>query len=126
MKKDAEAHAEEDQKARELVETRNKAEQVVHGIRKQLEEHGAKVSSEARGRVESAINDVETMIKGDDAQAIDRSLGQLQTAAAELGKVIYEQAAADGAGGDADAGGDAGGKGGKDEDVIDAEYEVKE
>ena len=126
MKKDAEAHAEEDQKARELVETRNKAEQVVHGIRKQLEEHGAKVSSEARGRVESAINDVETMIKGDDAQAIDRSLEQLQTAAAELGKVIYEQAAADGAGGDADAGGDAGGKGGKDEDVIDAEYEVKE
>src|SRR5690606_6060539 len=74
MKQDAEAHAAEDRKRRELVDTRNQAENVVYQLRKQLEEYGDKVSSEVRGRIESAISNVEDKVKGDDADAIKRAL----------------------------------------------------
>jgi molecular chaperone DnaK len=124
MKKDAEAHADEDRKQRELVDARNSAENVVYQIRKQLEEHGDKVSSEVRGKIESAINDVESKIKGDDTESIKRSQAELEKAAQELGKAVYEQTTSQQGGA---AGGSKGGESSsKDEDVIDAEYEVKE
>jgi len=128
MKKDAEEHESDDKKQRDLVDARNQADSAVYQIRKQLEEHGDKVAPEARGQIESAINDVETKVKEDDPEAINRSLEALNMAATELGKVVYEQEtqgaeAAAGAGGDGD--GDAGSSN-KDDDVIDAEYEVKE
>ena len=129
MKKEAEEHAEEDLKNRDLVDTRNMAENTVFAIRKQLEEHGDKVSSDIRGKIESAINEVESKIKGDDAEAIKRSLEELNTAAQELGKAVYEQANAQGQPASA---GQAEEPGGDDppqkdgDDVIDAEYEVKE
>ncbi|MEX0777863.1 MAG: molecular chaperone DnaK [Phycisphaeraceae bacterium] len=131
MKKDAEAHAGEDKKRRELVDLRNQAEATVFQVRKQLEEHGDKVSSELRGKIESAISDVESRIKEDDAEAIKRSVETLNKAAMDMGKAIYEKTAAAGAAGAAGAqpGGEsaAGGAGAKkDDDVIDAEYEVKE
>ena len=143
MKQDAESHEADDKKARELVDARNQAENTVYQIRKQLEEHGDKVSTEIRGKIESAINDVEEKIKGDDAEAIKRSLEALDTESMELGKAIYENAGAEqaagaaGAAGGAAAGASAGGDAGpedqsdgdtssKDDDVIDAEYEVKE
>ena len=132
MKADAEAHAAEDAKQRELVDTRNQAEQMVFQTRKQLEEHGDKVSPEVRGQIESAANDVEERIKGDNVDAIKAALTALSQAAMELGKVIYEQTTQQQA--DADAQpqsetGDeqpAGATAGQAEDVIDAEYEVKE
>jgi molecular chaperone DnaK len=125
MRTDAEAHAEDDKKQRELVDMRNQAEQIVYQTRKQLEEHGEKVSPEIRGNIESAVNDVEQKIKGDDAEAMKRSLDALNTVTMELGKAIYEQqASTDGApSSDAASGGD---ESKSDEDVIDAEYEVKE
>ena len=133
MKRDADAHEEEDKKQRKLVDARNQAEQVVYQVRKQLEEHGEKVSVEIRGKIESAINDVETKIKGDDAEAIERSLAELNQVTMELGKVIYEETAKEQAT-QGEAGDDGGTENGdadakkakKDEDVIDAEYEVKE
>ncbi|MEM6503990.1 MAG: molecular chaperone DnaK [Planctomycetota bacterium] len=127
MKQDAEAHAEEDKKARELVDLKNQADQIVFQTRKQLEEHGEKVGPEIRGRIESSLSNVEEKIKGDDAAAIQAALTALQTDTQELGKAIYEASAAEGAqpGGEgADAGAGSGGDTG-DDDVIDAEYEVK-
>lgn len=130
MQKDAEAHAEEDKKMRELVDTRNQAENTAHQTRKQLDEHGDKIQPETRGKIESAINAVEETIKGDDVEAIKRTLNDLEEAAQQLGAEIYEKmgaeagaegAAAAAAGGPDDAGSDT-----ADEDVIDAEYEVKE
>ncbi|MBI1337890.1 MAG: molecular chaperone DnaK [Phycisphaera sp.] len=130
MQRDAEAHAAEDKQKRELIDTRNQAENVVFQVRKQLEEHGDKVSAEIRGQIESAINDVEAKVKGDDTEAIKRSLDALNKAAMELGKAIYEKTgtppgsdAGDtvGAGKKSDGGSNKGG-----DDVIDAEYEVKE
>lgn len=128
MKADAEAHADEDKKMRELVDTRNQGDQMVYQIRKQLEEHGEKVPSDVRGKIESAISDVEERVKGDDVEAMKASLKTLEEAAMELGKAIYDQTdgAAEGTpGDDQQTAGSPSGSGGND-DVIDADYEVKE
>ena len=127
MKRDAEAHAADDKKRRELIDARNNAENTVYQIRKQLEEHGDKVAPDVRGRIESAISNVEDKVKGDDATAIQRSVDELMKAAQDLGKAMYEGAGATaGAGAGAAGAGAAAGAGKKDDDVVDAEYEVKE
>ena len=130
MQADAEAHASEDKAKRELIDLRNQAENTAYQLRKQLEEHGEKVPAEVRGKIESALSSVEEKVKGDDAAAIRSALDELNKEAQELGKAVYEAAAkeAGGAAGGAEAsGGDASeGKPGQgDDDVIDAEYEVK-
>ncbi len=126
MKRDAEMHAEEDKKRRELVETKNRGDQMVHQIRQQLEEHGEKVSSDIRGNIESAISNLEEKLKTDDKDAIEAASKQLETVAMELGKAIYEAQGA--AGGDAGAASQAEPKDAaeNDDDVIDAEFKVKD
>ena len=126
MKKDAEAHAAEDIKKKELIESRNRAEQLAYEIEKQLKEHGDKIPADERGKVESAISRLREVAKGDDADAIKKATETLMEASQTIGKIMYEQvakqqAAAGGAAGAASA--EAGAK--KDDDVIDAEYEVK-
>jgi molecular chaperone DnaK len=125
MKGAAEAHAGEDKARRELVDLRNQAEHLVYATRKSLEEHGDKISSEARGNIESAISNLEDKLKGEDKAAIEAALKQLNDSAIELGKAVYEAASAnvDGAQTPDATPGDSGGGG---DDVIDAEYEVKD
>ncbi len=123
MKRDAEAHASEDKARRELVDLKNKADAVLIQTRKSLEEHGAKVSAEIRGKVESSMTNLEGKIKGDDKAAIEAALNDLEKSSMELGKIMYEEAAKK-----AQPGSEAEPKaagGGKD-DVIDAEFKVKE
>jgi molecular chaperone DnaK len=127
MKREAEAHATEDKAQRELVDLRNQAEHIIYATKKSLEEHGDKVSPEARGNIEAAITNLEDKVKGDDKPAIEAALKQLNDSSIELGKAVYEAAAAQapppGAGpGDAPPEGDSK----PDDDVIDAEYEVKD
>ncbi len=126
MKTEAEAHADEDRKTREKVDTRNQADHMVFQVRKQLEEYGSKVTPEVRGKIESALSNLEARIKEDDVDAIRKAMEELNHVTQELGKAMYE-AVKDEQPAGAAAGGEAkpGGKGGKD-DVIDAEYEVKE
>ena len=131
MKVDAEAHADDDRKRRELVDARNTADNAVYQTRKQLEEHGEKVSPEIRGNIEAAVSNLEEKLKADDALAITAALEELNKQAQELGKAVYEAAAADagqgsGAAGSAEGSDAASGAGQGDDDVIDAEYEVKE
>ena len=126
MKREAESHAAEDKARRELVEIKNRAEQIVHSTRRSLEEHGAKVSPEVRSNIESALSNVEGKVKGDDKTALERALKELETASMELGKVIYQQEAAKQAGSTgASPSSDAPRNTGKD-DVVDAEFEVKD
>jgi molecular chaperone DnaK len=131
MKKDAELHAAEDKKRRELVDLKNRADGFIIQTRKAMEEHGAKVSNEARGKIESAITQLESTLKNDDRSAIERAMKELETASHELGKAVYEATSAQTAGANTGAsstggtGGNAGPTGGKD-DVIDAEFEVKD
>ena len=125
MKKDAEEHAEADKARRELVDLKNGAEQQIHQTKKSLEELGEKISNEDRGKIESALSNLEEKLKGDEKEPIEAALSELQTAAQELGKAAYEAAAAN-AGGDeqaepATASANSGG-----DDVIDAEFEVKD
>ena len=127
MKSEAEAHASEDSAKRELVEARNQAEQLVYATKKSLEEHGDKVSAETRSTIESAVSNLEDKIKGDDKPALDAAMKQLSDASLELGKAVYEATAAEG--GQPEAGGEdpeAGATSGGDDDVIDAEFEVKD
>ena len=121
MKRDAEAHAAEDKARRELVDLKNRADAFVIQTRKALEEHGGKVSAETRGAVESSLSNLEAKIKGDDKVAIEAAMKELEKASMELGKVIYEQAAKE----QPQAEPKPSGGGGKD-DVIDAEFKVKE
>ncbi len=125
MRREAEAHAAEDKARRELVDLRNRAEQVIYTTRKSLEEHGGKVSAEVRSNIESALSNLEDKVKGDEKRAIEAALKQLEDASIELGKAVYQATAQQQAGATGEAAGDAQ-AGAKSEDVIDAEYEVKD
>jgi molecular chaperone DnaK len=120
MKREAEANAEADKKRRELVDLRNQAEQIVFGTKKAMTDLGDKVPAATRSAVESAISAVEDRVKGEDPAAIQKALDALNQAAQELGKISYEAAKSEGG-----TAGAADGAKPKD-DVIDAEYEVKD
>ena len=125
MRREAEENAGADKKRRELVDVRNQAEQAIYATKKALEEHGSKISPEGRGTVESAISNLESKVKEDDRAAIEAALKGLNDASMELGKAAYEAtktAKAEGATATDSPGGSTKGK----DDVIDAEYEVKD
>jgi molecular chaperone DnaK len=128
MKRDAEANADADKGRRELIDAKNKGDSILYQTRKALEEHGGKVSSEIRGNIESSLNALEGALKGDDKKVIEHAISEVEKASMELGKVMYEQAKSQGgaAAGDAEAKPSGNAGSGKDDDVIDAEYEVKD
>jgi molecular chaperone DnaK len=126
MVADAEAHAAEDKKFRELVESRNRADAMVHATEKSLSELGDKVSGGDRAAAESALSDLKSAIKGDDKEQIDRKAEQL--AKASQGLMAAAQQAAGASAGSPDggsAGAESGGyaNAGKNDDVVDAEFE---
>ncbi len=120
MVKDAEAHAEEDKKQRELVEARNQADTMIHATEKSLREYGEKVSGADRAQLESLISELRDAIKGDNKDVITRKSEALMEAS---GKLMQTMANAQG-GAEAGAAGaqQAGGKPG-DDDIVDAEFE---
>jgi len=132
MTKEAESHAEEDKRKREVVDLKNQADQLIYSTEKMLREHGEKVSGETRGKIESAVNNLKEAVKGDSADAIRKAIENLGTTSQELGKVLYEEAAkkqtASGPAGGAESAppgeGEVKRKGG--DDVIDAEFEAKD
>jgi molecular chaperone DnaK len=142
MKREAESHAGEDKKRRETIELKNQGDNLVFQTERQLKEHGDKVPGDVRGQIESALNNLKDALKSDDGGRIKPAIETLQQTVYKMGESIYGTAGAagapGGAGGPGGGGGPgsdratAGGAGGpgdgkkKDEDVIDAEYEVKE
>jgi molecular chaperone DnaK len=123
MVRDAEAHAEEDKKFRELAETRNRADALVHAAEKSLKDLGEKVSSEDRARVESAAADLKAVLRGDDKDIIEKKAEALAEAAAKVAQQAYASQAAPEAGAAGAGGGQAGGAGGSKDEVLDAEFE---
>lgn len=119
MVRDAEANAEADRKFEELVQTRNQADQLVHGTRKQIEEAGDKLAANDKEAIEKALSELEIASKGEDKAAIEAKLQALVEASKPLLEIAQQQAQA-GAGNTADAT-DASAK--KDDDVVDAEFE---
>jgi len=130
MRADAESHAEEDKKRRELVDLKNRGDQLAYTAEKTLKDMGDKVSAEDRGSIESAISSLREALKGDDADAIKRTTEALEQASHKIAEQMYKQTAETqaAAGGQVPPEGEAkpGGKDDKGDDVIDAEYEVKE
>ena len=98
MVTDAESHAEEDRKFRELVDTRNQADGLIHAAEKTLEEAGEKASSEERMAIENAVSDLKTALAGDDKETIDAKTAALGEASGSLAQKLYAEQAADGAG----------------------------
>ncbi|MCY4405658.1 MAG: molecular chaperone DnaK, partial [Rhodospirillaceae bacterium] len=130
MVRDAESHAEEDQKRRELVETRNHAEALIHSTEKTLAEHGDKIDPAGKDAIEAEIAELRDALGGEDADAIKAKMEQLGQNAMKLGEAMY----AAGQGADAGAqpmdeppagpGPDTGpGPGGERDTVVDADFE---
>ncbi len=128
MVRDAEAHAAEDKRFRELVETRNKADAMIHAVERSLKDLGDKVESSERAAVESAISELRTALKGDDQAVVEKKAEALAQASAGIAQKAYAAqpgeagAAAAGAAG-AEAGAAGGGATGGKENVVDAEFE---
>src|SRR5262249_25498314 len=103
MVKDAELNAEEDKKVKELAESRNQADALVHSTRKSLTEYGDKLEAGEKEKIEAAITDLEASIKSGDKADIDAKVAALSTASQKLGEKMYadmqaQQAAAGGEG----------------------------
>jgi molecular chaperone DnaK len=131
MVKDAELNAAEDKKKLELVQARNAADAMIHGVKKSLAEHGDKLDAPAKEKIESALKDTEAALKTDDKAAIEAKTEALMQASQTLGEKVYAQAQAAQQGAGA-AGGPGAGAGeaprgqGADDNVVDAEFkEVK-
>ena len=126
MVKEAESHAAEDKKRRELVEAKNQAEALIHSTEKTLVELGDKVSDSDRKAVEAAVSELKTASAGEDASRISAKADDLAKVAMKLGEALYKQA-----GGNAEEGGQApgggtshaGGGAASSDGVVDAEFE---
>ena len=118
MVKDAEANAEEDKKLRELVDTRNQCDAMIHSVKKSLTDYGDKIGADDKTKIEAALKEAEEAIKGEDKEAIEAKTQALAQAAQKLGEEMQkaQQAA---------PGGEAKAEAGKKDDgnVVDAEFE---
>ena len=122
MVKDAEAHAEEDRKAKELIETRNMAENMIHATKKSLNDLGDKVEDKEKSDIETAISELEEVLKGDNKDAISEKTTQLTEVAGKLAERAYaeQQGSPDASTVNSDVGDD---KNSTDNDAVDAEFE---
>ncbi len=130
MVRDAEAHAEDDKKKKELVEVKNEADTLIYSIEKSLADYGDKVSEGDRADIQSAINEAKKAKDGEDVAAIRDTMQKLSTVSHKLAEEIYKKAGAAGAGGaqpgpEAGAGEQQAGTEGGGEKVVDAEFEEK-
>lgn len=123
MVKDAEAHAAEDKRRRQLVEARNHGEALIHSAEKVLSEGGEKVAAADRKAVEDAIGDLRSTLTSEDPGAIEAKMNTLSQAMMKAGEALYREAGAtaDAGGGDTATASGAGAK--PDENVVDVEYE---
>jgi len=116
MVTEAESHAEDDRKFRELVEARNQADSLIHSAEKSLEELGDKLSEADKQSVHDAVNALQEAVKGDDKEHIEAKSKELSEASGRIAQQAYSQE-----GGGTDQGGSSGSSGG--DDVVDAEFE---
>jgi len=113
MVNDAEANAESDRKFEELVQTRNQADHLIHGTRKQLEDAGDKLPAEDKTAVEEALKALEVSAKGEDKADIEAKIQALVQVSGKLMEMAQQQGQAEGGDNSAQ----------KDDDVVDAEFE---
>jgi molecular chaperone DnaK len=119
MVKEAESHAEEDKKRRELVEVKNQAEALVHSTERMLKDYGDKVPAGDKALVETAVSDLKAVIQGEDRDAIKTKTDALAQASMKLGEAMYQASQ-----GQAGApGGEPSAEAGPDDKVVDVDFE---
>jgi molecular chaperone DnaK len=121
MVKEAESHAEEDKKRREVVEMKNQGEALVHSTEKMLKDFGDKVPAADKGLVETALADLKTALQGEDKDAIKQKVDAMAQASMKLGEALYQSSQAGGAAGGGASPSDEGGDG--KENVVDVDFE---
>ncbi|MCU0905768.1 MAG: Hsp70 family protein, partial [Tabrizicola sp.] len=117
MIRDAEANAEADKERRELVETKNQGESLLHSTKKSLAEHGDKVDPSTVEAIELAMSPLEDALKGEDAGKIKGAIQNLTEAAMKLGEAIYKASQAEGGSGEDEP------RPVDDDDIVDADFE---
>jgi molecular chaperone DnaK len=120
MVKDAESHADEDKKKREVVEAKNQGEALVHSSEKALADYGDKVGDEDKAAIEGAIAELKTALEGDDKTAIEEKAQALATASMKLGEAMYADSDAEG---EPEMDMDDSAEPAQDDDVVDADFE---
>src|ERR1700720_3779671 len=120
MVKEAEAHAEEDRRRKELVEARNQTDSIIYTIEKTLKENEGRLPANLKGEIEQAIAEVKQILTSENAQSIRQATERLQQGASKIGEAL-NRAASQGASGQAGTSGD--GSGSSDDNVVDAEFE---
>ncbi len=118
MVREAEAHAEEDKRRKELVEARNQADAVIYSTEKALKESESKISADLKKQIEQTIADARQALTADDVQTIRQAAERLQQQAGEIGKAINRTASQEPGGQPGSSGGGSSG-----DDVVDAEFE---
>ena len=140
MQQEAEEHADEDKKKREVVDLRNQSEQLIYTTEKTLSEHSDKISDDEKGAINTALENLKNVKDTEDVDSIKKAIEELTNASHKLAQVMYENvgkgaAEAQGAAAEAAAGADPTGQSNTEEqkgekkdgdDVIDADFKVKE
>jgi molecular chaperone DnaK len=125
--KDAEMHAEEDKRRKELIEARNHADSLVYSVEKNIKEFGDKVDAAEKAKIEEAIAKVKKALEGDDLEAIKKAQDDLMTVSHKLAEAMYAKTAGGPGGPGAEGGAASAGaeqaSGKKDDDVVDADFE---
>jgi molecular chaperone DnaK len=119
MVKDAESHADEDKKRREVVEAKNQCEALVHSSEKALAEYGDKVGADDKAAIETAIADLKTALEGNDKAEIEEKSQALATVSMKLGEAMYADSQAEADASDMDEPAEPT----QDDDVVDADFE---
>ena len=123
MIKDAEIHAEDDRKAKELIDSRNKAEGLIHASRTSIESLGEQLSTDEKTEVEAAIKEAEEALSGNDKELIDDKVAQLSKASAKLSEQLYQQAQTEATTTKNETAGNKNAEDSDNEDIVDAEFE---
>jgi len=118
MVKDAEAHAEEDKKRRELIDAKNQADSLIYSTEKALGEHGDKIEASEKSTIESTIAELKSAVEAEDLEQIQAKTQELASVSMKLGEAMYQSS-----GGDESGGGGGGTAGGGQDDVVDADFE---
>src|SRR5665213_961050 len=117
MVKEAEAHAAEDKKRKELVEAKNHADALIHSTQKAMAEHGDKVDAQDKAAIETAVTELKNELEGENVEAIGAKTQSLMQVSMKLGEAMYQAQQGEAAGGEAQASGPP------DDGVVDAEFE---
>jgi molecular chaperone DnaK len=119
MVKDAEAHAEEDKKRKELIDAKNQADSLIYSTEKALGEHGDKIEAAEKSSIEGVVAELKSAVEAEDLEQIQAKTQELASVSMKLGEAMYQSSGGD------DSGGTDGGEtgGGSQDDVVDADFE---